>query len=147
MFYRGLRRLYQYYPKCQASVVCGTFTAGRSRIETGNGKLTIIQDGPIRKFTKQVQQITFASDIARKNNKSVLYITERAVFRLAAESLELIEIAPGVDLEKDILSQMDFKPQISVNLKRMDARIFYEQAMDLKIEVLYPVCGKAKIVA
>ncbi|WP_432459888.1 hypothetical protein [Agarivorans sp. QJM3NY_25] len=77
----------------------------------------------------------------------MLYITERAVFRLAAESLELIEIAPGVDLEKDILSQMDFKPQISVNLKRMDARIFYEQAMDLKIEVLYPVCGKAKIVA
>ncbi|WP_432467368.1 hypothetical protein [Agarivorans sp. Z349TD_8] len=74
----------------------------------------------------------------------MLYITERAVFRLAAESLELIEIAPGVDLEKDILSQMDFKPQISVNLKLMDARIFYEQAMDLKIEVLYPVCGTVK---
>ncbi|WP_432463665.1 acyl CoA:acetate/3-ketoacid CoA transferase [Agarivorans sp. QJM3NY_33] len=126
---------------------CGTFTAGKSRIETGNGKLTIIQDGPIRKFIKQVQQITFASDIARKNNKPVLYITERAVFRLAAESLELIEIAPGVDLEKDILSQMDFKPQISANLKLMDARIFYEQAMDLKIEALYPVCDKAKIVA
>ena len=63
-----------------------------------------------------------------------MFITERAVFRLAAEGLELIEIAPGIDLQKDILAQMDFEPKISSELKLMDARIFRDEKMGLIID-------------
>ncbi|WP_194436992.1 acyl CoA:acetate/3-ketoacid CoA transferase [Vibrio fluminensis] len=112
---------------------CGTFTAGKLEIETGNGELKIINDGHIQKLINQVQQITFSADIARRNHKPVLYITERAVFRLGETTLELIEIAPGVDLEKDVLQQMAFKPLISPDLKLMDARIFNDQPMGLTL--------------
>lgn len=110
---------------------CGSFTAGESEIVVEQGKLNIKRDGRIIKFIKQVQQITFSSDTARKNNKPVYYITERAVFKLADKTLELIEIAPGVDLQRDILDKMEFAPVISPSLKLMDARIFNEQVMGL----------------
>lgn len=110
---------------------CGTFTAGKLKLAVEDGKLRIEKDGYIKKFIPVVQQITFSSDIARTNGKEVLYITERAVFKLAEKGLELIEIAPGIDLEKDILNQMDFKPAISTELKLMDARIFREEPMNL----------------
>ncbi len=109
----------------------GGFTAGKSQIEVADGKLNIIQDGPGVKFIKNVQQITFSSDYARKTGQEVMYITERAVFRLADEGIELVEIAPGVDLEKDILAHMEFKPLISKDLKLMDERIFREEKMGL----------------
>ncbi|WED24048.1 3-oxoacid CoA-transferase [Vibrio sp. JC009] len=112
---------------------CGTFTAGKLEIKTGNGELKIVKDGHIQKLINQVQQITFAADIARRNKKPVLYITERAVFKLGKKTLELIEIAPGVDLEKDILNQMEFKPVISSELKLMDKRIFCHQPMGLML--------------
>jgi len=112
---------------------CGTFTAGSSDIAVDDGKLIIRQDGHILKFIKKVQQITFSSDTARKNNKSVYYITERAVFKLTDNTIELIEIAPGVDLQRDILSKMEFTPKISPELKLMDARIFNEQPMGLNL--------------
>lgn len=112
---------------------CGTFTAGKLEIETGNGELTIINDGHINKLIKEVQQITFSADIARRNHKPVLYITERAVFRLGATTLELIEIAPGVDLDRDILARMDFNPIISRDLKTMDTRIFHDEPMGLTL--------------
>ncbi len=112
---------------------CGTFTAGKLKIATGNGELSIIEDGHIQKLISDVQQITFSGDIARRNQKPVLYITERAVFKLGEETLELIEVAPGVDLEKDVLNQMAFKPTISPDLKLMDAKIFYDQPMGLTL--------------
>lgn len=112
---------------------CGTFTAGKLQIETGQGELKITQDGTIKKLIEQVQQVTFSADIARKNNKPVLYITERAVFRLVEQGLELIEIAPGIDIERDILMQMDFTPLISANLIKMDKRIFIDQPMGLTL--------------
>ncbi|WP_321501986.1 CoA-transferase [Breoghania sp.] len=110
---------------------CGTFTAGGLKFETGDGTFTILQDGKIRKFLSSVQQITFSGDRARKTGKSVTYITERAVFRLGEEGLELTEIAPGVDLEKDVLGQMDFTPRISPELQEMDARLFRNEALNL----------------
>ncbi len=112
---------------------CGTFTAGKLEIETGNGQLSIINDGHIQKLINEVQQITFSAEVAKRNKKPVLYITERAVFRLAEETLELIEIAPGIDLEKDVLNQMAFKPRISSELKLMDARIFIDKPMGLTL--------------
>ncbi|BBS37743.1 acyl CoA:acetate/3-ketoacid CoA transferase [Enterobacter sp. LM3] len=113
---------------------CGSFTAGESDIVVEDGQLNIRRDGHILKFIKQVQQITFSSDTARKNNKTVYYITERAVFKLTAGTIELVEIAPGIDLHRDILNKMEFMPKISPSLKTMDARIFSEQPMQLSLK-------------
>ncbi|MDU2066486.1 MAG: acyl CoA:acetate/3-ketoacid CoA transferase [Sporomusaceae bacterium] len=117
-------------------VYCGTFTAGGLKVAVGDGKLTIVQEGKAKKFLKQVEQITFSGAYARKVNQPVLYITERAVFELTDKGLTLTEIAPGVDLEKDVLAHMEFKPEISPNLKTMDARIFTDAPMGIKEEML-----------
>ena len=113
-------------------VFCGSFTAGGLEVGVGNGKLTIVKEGRARKFLDHVEQITFSGDYAKKVKQPVLYITERAVFKLTADGLMLIEIAPGVDIEKDVLALMDFKPIISPNLKLMDERIFTDEAMGLQ---------------
>lgn len=107
------------------------FTAGKNDICAEDGKLEIRQDGKGVKFVDKVGQITFSADYAREVGQKVLYITERAVFRLAAGGLELIELAPGVDLQRDVLDQMSFKPLISPNLKLMDDRLFRAQRMGL----------------
>lgn len=113
-------------------VFAGTFTAGVLEIEVKDGKLNIINEGRAKKFIKQVQQITFSGDYASKKKQNVTYVTERAVFKLVDSKLVLIEIAPGVDLQKDILDQMDFEPVISKDLKLMDAVIFSEKWGSLK---------------
>ncbi len=110
----------------------GAFTAGKSRIEIADGRLNIPEDGNRTKFIDKVQQITFSADYARKAGQTVLYLTERAVFRLAGEGIMLTEIAPGVDLEKDILAHMDFRPLMAEDLKLMDPRIFHEEKMGLR---------------
>jgi propionate CoA-transferase len=111
----------------------GNFTAGKPDIEiTGNG-LNIITDGSGAKFVKRVQQITFSGEYAIKNGQEITFITERAVFRLTPEGLILTEIAPGVDLQEDILDKMEFTPIIANNLKTMDPRLFREEKMGLKL--------------
>ena len=105
-------------------VFCGTFMA-KSKEHVQDGKLVIDQEGSIHKFVKQVEQITFAGRYVRPN-QTVLYITERGVFQLLDGRMTLIEIAPGVDLEKDILAHMEFAPAISPDLKTMDPAIFQE---------------------
>ena len=94
-------------------VFCGTFDAQGSRVSWSQGRLTVLQRGKIRKFVRAVERVTFSADYARTHGQEVLYITERAVFRLLAEGIELIEIAPGIDIERDIRSSMDFRPSIS----------------------------------
>lgn len=91
-------------------VFCFSFTAGGLSITTSNGALRILKEGSHTKFVQQIEEITFDAASARARGQEVLYITERAVFRLIPEGLELIEIAPGVDLEADILSQLPFRP-------------------------------------
>ncbi|WMJ79615.1 acyl CoA:acetate/3-ketoacid CoA transferase [Clostridium sp. MB40-C1] len=113
-------------------IYCGTFTAGGLRVSTGDGQLHINQEGKVNKFIKDVEQITFSAEYAQEVGQPVLYITERAVFELKKEGLVLTEIAPGLDLEKDILARMDFKPIVSQNLKLMDERIFKEELMGLE---------------
>ena len=105
-------------------VFCGTFTAGGLEVAVEDGKLNIRQEGKSRKFMNHVEQITFSGNYAKRLNKEVLYITERAVFKLTKEGLMLMEIAPGVDLEKDVLAHMDFKPLISKDLRLMDDFLF-----------------------
>ncbi|MPM97207.1 Caffeate CoA-transferase [bioreactor metagenome] len=109
----------------------GTFTAGHMDCKTGGGLLSIEKDAEYVKFKKKVGQVTFSSRYARENGQEVLYITERAVFRLEAGGLTLTEIAPGMDIEKDILPKMEFVPLISPELKTMDERIFTDKKMKI----------------
>lgn len=105
-------------------VFCGTFTAKGLKTHVEDGKLIIDQEGEIKKFVKHVDQITFSGKYAQSIDQPVLYVTERAVFRRMEDNLELIEIAPGIDLQRDILSQMDFTPAIAADLNMMDRRFF-----------------------
>jgi len=112
---------------------CGTFTAGKQQIEVRDGKLCIVQDGPGIKFVKELEQVTFSGEYARFKEQPVLFITERAVFVNAENGIMLTEIAPGVDLERDIIGKMEFRPLISESLKEMDARIFRDSKMGLSL--------------
>lgn len=114
-------------------IYCGTFTAGGLKIEVKNGKLLIANEGKAKKFIEKVEHVTFSGEYAVEVGQPVIYITERAVFELTKEGVMLTEIAPGVDLEADVLAYMDFKPIISQNLKLMDERIFKDEIMALNI--------------
>jgi propionate CoA-transferase len=110
---------------------CGTFTAGKAEYAIKDGKLEIIKDAEGIKFVRSVEQITFSGEYAAETGQPILYITERAVFRLTPEGIMLVEIAPGVDLEKHMLAKMEYKPLIAGDLKLMDARIFQDAPMGL----------------
>ena len=105
-------------------VFCGSFTAKGLRCQVGDGQLKINNEGQITKFVDHVEQITFSGNYAKAAGQPVLYVTERAVFELKPEGVVLTEIAPGIDLERDILAQMGFGPIIAEDLALMDIEIF-----------------------
>jgi propionate CoA-transferase len=111
---------------------CGTFTAGGLKTKIEDGKLIIEQEGKKIKFIKQVEQVTFSGRYANKNGQPVLYITERCVFELKEDGLHLIEVAPGIDIQTQILDLMEFAPKIDGEIKIMDERLFREENMGLK---------------
>ena len=116
----------------KSMIFSGTFTAGGLDIAWPNGVTEIRKEGAEKKFVRAVEQVTYSGPLAKKNGQRALYVTERAVFtRNAAGRLELIEIAPGVDVARDVIAQMQFKPDISPVLKEMDARIFSPEPMGL----------------
>lgn len=117
-------------------IFCGTMTAGGLKVEVRDGALRILQEGRVKKLVSDVQQITFSGRFANRTGQHVLFITERAVFRLTEAGLVLTEIAPGMDLQKDVLDQMEFVPEIAADLKTMDARIFREERMGLTWETM-----------
>ena len=110
---------------CKKAVFCGTFTADGLKTEIKDNALTILQEGKSKKFLSHVEQITFSGAYAAGVGQPVLYITERAVFTLTPEGLELTEVAPGIDIERDVLQQMDFVP-IMNKVTTMDPAIFQE---------------------
>jgi len=112
-------------------IFMGTFTVGDPEVELTDRGLKIIKDEGCVKFVREVQQITFSGEYAVKNGQKVLFITERAVFRLTPEGLMLTEIAEGVNLQRDILGKMEFTPVISPDLKNMDPRLFRPERMGL----------------
>jgi propionate CoA-transferase len=116
-------------------VFAGTFTATGLKIDIVNGTVMIISEGTTRKFVNQVEQVTFSGPLAAASRQSVHFVTERCVFRLGADGLELVEVAPGIDIERDILAQMDFRPVIK-KVALMDARIFQPAAMGLAAVLL-----------
>jgi len=117
-------------------VYVGTFTAGKLALEVRDGNLVIVNEGHVRKFVRDVEHRTFSGRYAWKRGQPVLYVTERAVFRLCAEGIELTEIAPGVDLERDVLAQMDFRPVLNGTPKLMEAAIFRDGKMGLRERML-----------
>ena len=113
-------------------VFMGTFTTNGLKTRVSQGKLIIEQEGKVKKFIKEVEQITFSGELGAQKGQDVLYITERAVFQLTLDGIELIEIAPGIDLEKDILANMEFIPIISENLTQMNHNYFKPELIGLK---------------
>jgi len=116
-------------------VFAGTFTAGGLDTVIANGRIVVRQEGRARKFIERVEQITFLGLRSALRGQPVLFVTERCVFKLRKEGLAVVEVAPGIDLERDVLAQMDFEPHVD-NPKIMDARIFAEQPMGLKGDLL-----------
>jgi propionate CoA-transferase len=120
----------------QRLVFVGSFCAGHLQAQVQDGSLHITQQAGVKKFVEEVEQLTFNGPDAVARQQSVLYVTERCVFRLGRNGLELIEIAPGVQLERDILAHMDFRPAVSPRLRLMDARIFADAPMGLRQDLL-----------
>jgi propionate CoA-transferase len=119
----------------RAVVFAGTFTAGGLEVAIEDGTLRIVKEGRARKFVKAAEQITFSGTYAASKSQPVIYVTERCVFQLTQGGLELIEVAPGIDIERDILAHMDFMPIISKPVC-MDRRIFRDEPMELMDELL-----------
>jgi propionate CoA-transferase len=111
-------------------IFCGTFTAKGLQISIEDGSLEIFKEGQVKKFIRDVEQITFSADQAIKSGRPVLYITERAVFSLTSNGLKLDEVAPGIDVQRDILDQMEFTP-IMDGVKLMDEKLFLHQQLGL----------------
>jgi propionate CoA-transferase len=116
----------------KAVAFCGTFTAGGLEVEVGEGRLHIRKEGRFRKFVQRVEQITFSGEYAAAQGQRVQFITERAVLVITREGLVVTEVAPGMDLERDVIGQMAFRPRVAPDLKVMDARIFREGLMGLE---------------
>ena len=117
-------------------VFCGTFTAGGLKVAVQDGQLRILQEGRARKFVREVEHRTFSGRYAWQRRQPVLYVTERCVFRLAERGLELIEVAPGIDIQRDILAQMDFEPLMPSPPRPMDPRLFADGPMGLRDQLL-----------
>ena len=119
----------------EAKASSGTFTAGRLRVAVEDGRLRVVKDGDVPKFKSEVEHRTFSGRYSVQRGQPVLYVTERCVFKLTPDGLELVEIAPGIDIERDILSRMEFRPIIR-DPAVMDKRIFASGPMGLRDRLL-----------
>jgi propionate CoA-transferase len=116
-------------------VFMGSFCAGACEVLIEEGRLRIVRDGSARKFVAEVEHRTFSGSHAARSGQEVLYVTERCVFRLTPDGLELVEIAPGVDLQKDVLDRMSFAPRVGA-VDLMDARLFRDEPMGLREQLI-----------
>jgi propionate CoA-transferase len=112
-------------------VFLGSFSSGELETKITKRGIEITSEGKFRRFVETVDQISFSGEYALENRKEVIYVTERAVFQLTPNGIILQEIAPGINLERDILGQMEFAPVIADSLKLMDTRIFIPSRMGL----------------
>ncbi len=118
--------------QCARKIVfVGTFTAVGLKVSINDGQLRIDEEGKVIKFVDQVEHVTFSGKLAQDENRTVLYVTERCVLRLSSGGMELIEIAPGIDIDKHILPYMGFEPIITHHPKLMNKAIFCEGVMNI----------------
>jgi len=117
-------------------VFVGTFTTGGLKVSVDDGQLRILREGKTRKFVRAVEHRTYSGSYAVQRQQEALFVTERCVLRLGAEGLELMEIAPGAEVERDILAQMEFTPLIRGTPRTMDLRIFGTDPMGLRADLL-----------
>lgn len=110
--------------KTRKIIFCGAFTAGGLKIKISNTGIQILEEGRVKKFKKDVEAICYSGQLGYEKGQEVLYITERAVFELAEGGICLTEIAPGIDIEKDIIGQMEFEPHIAKDIRIMDQSLF-----------------------
>lgn len=115
-------------------VFSGQYTAGKKELKIGDGRLEIISDGSIAKFLPQIAQITWSGRVGRERDQQVRYVTERCVIELRDEGLTVIEIAPGVDMQRDVLDKADIELKVADDLKLMDARIFTDAPLGLELK-------------
>jgi propionate CoA-transferase len=113
----------------------GTFTAGGLDIAWPGGRTEIRREGKHRKFIAEVEQLSYNGGYGHERGQEVLYVTERAVFRRAADGIELLEVAPGIDVDRDIVAHMGFMPRIAADCRGMDPRLFKPEAMDLDRDI------------
>jgi|SRR5215467_7095485 acyl CoA:acetate/3-ketoacid CoA transferase len=113
----------------------GTFTAGRTEFSITNNKLNITREGAISKFIESVFVVAFSGQQAIKYGQEILYVTERAVFRLTKNGITLEEVAPGIDVDRDIIQKMSFEPMIGGSVREMDEKIFNESIMGIRNEI------------
>ena len=114
-------------------VISGTYTAG-ARLDVADGQLRIEREGRVRKFVNEVEHVTFSGRRARQTGQNVLVITERCVLRLDAHGWTVIEIAPGANLEQDVLAQCEFPLAVAPDLREMEPRLFQPERMGLQLK-------------
>src|SRR5262245_38518284 len=116
-------------------IFSGTFTAGGLELACVDGGLKIIKEGQHKKFVDRIECVSYSAPFAVKEGRTAIFITERAVLRVVGDALELVEIAPGVDLEKDVMRHMAFRPRIAADFKLMDKRLFSAALMNLRADM------------
>jgi propionate CoA-transferase len=117
-------------------VFVGTFNACGLEVQVKDGQLAILREGNVAKFVEQVEHVTYSGAVALQRGQQALYVTERCVFRLSERGLELTEVAPGIDLERDVLSKMAFRPAVATPLAVMNPAIFSPEPMGLRETLL-----------
>lgn len=119
---------------CASHIVfCGYFTAGGLDLALDNGQLRILKEGKVWKFVPEVEHVTFSGNRAKEQQQKVIYVTERCVISLESAGLTVVEVAPGIDLTKDVINQSEIPLHVSPNLRLMDSRLFYPTVMNLKL--------------
>jgi propionate CoA-transferase len=116
-------------------IFSGTFTAGGLEVGCTDGNLKIVKEGRHKKFVERIECISYSAPFAVREGRTATFVTERAVLRAVNGAIELIEVAPGVDIEKDILRHMAFRPRVSPDLKLMDKRLFSPARMNLRVDM------------
>jgi acyl CoA:acetate/3-ketoacid CoA transferase len=114
-------------------VFSGYMTAGGLELNLEGGRLTIVSEGRNKKFVPELEQVTFSGRMAKQRGQNVLYVTERAVIRMEPEGLTVVEIAPGIDLERDVLGRAAIPLRVSPDLREMDSRLFRPEPMGLEM--------------
>ena len=116
-------------------IFSGTFTAGGLELACVDGGLKVIKEGQHKKFVDRIDCVSYSAPFAVKEGRTAIFVTERAVLKVVGGALELVEIAPGIDLEKDVIRHMAFRPRIAADLKLMDKRLFSPARMNLRADL------------